>query len=272
MSGALVNEPDELSVADGIDEDSQDEGLGIARVHRRVRDAILSGELEPGAVMSQVRLASSLGVTRTPLRESLRLLQREGLIESEPNRRIRIAPFSLSDLDEIYASRIALEALAIRLTTIALTADDVAEMRACLEQMRRFAAQEDYERWLPPHQRFHALAVSHAGVRLERTLGILSDHAERYRRAYTTQAPHAWSVGLLDHRRILVACEERDPDAAADALAVHLGRTALTTVALASPTYDPIRIRGALHMVGPRDSEPGDGSGKRSTLRPGRSN
>ena len=244
---ADVSEPAELPAADT--EGGLDGGLGIAGVHRRIRDAILSGELEAGEVISQVRLASELGVTRTPLRESLRLLQREGLIESEPNRRIRIAPFSLPDLDEIYASRIALEALAVRLTVNALTAEELAEMRACFELMRRHAAQEDYEQWLPPHERFHALAVTHAGLRLDRTFRMLSDHAERYRRAYTMQAPHAWTIGLQDHERVLEACERCDLDAATDALAVHLGRTALTTIALVNPTYDPVKIRGAMQMV-----------------------
>ena len=230
-----------------VDEDPEEPG--IAGVHRRVREAILSGELEPGAVLSQVRLANELGVSRTPLREVLRMLQREGLIESERNRRVRVAPFSLPDLDEIYASRIVLEALAIRLTVTALTDDELKEMRQCWEGMRTYAELQDYDRWLPPHLRFHELAVSHAGARLGRNLKLLSDHAERYRRVYTTRSPQAWAVGLIDHDNILTACEARDHEGAARALAVHLGRTALSTVALVSPTYDPVKIRAALKMV-----------------------
>lgn len=222
---------------------------GMAGVYRRVRDAILSGQLEPGAVVSQVRLAAELGVSRTPLREVLRMLEREGLVESEHNRRVRIAPFSLADLDEIYASRIVLECLAIRLTVAELTGEELAEMRRCWERMRDHAADEDYERWRVPHVRFHRLATCHAGARLERTLRLLSDHAERYRRTYTTQAPQAWAVGLVDHENVLRGCEARDLDAAARALAVHLGRTALSTIAMVSPTYEPVKVRGALRMV-----------------------
>lgn len=222
---------------------------GIAGVHRRVREAILSGQLEPGAIVSQVRLATELGVSRTPLREVLRMLQREGLVESEHNRRVRIAPFSLADLEEIYASRIVLESFATRLTVVELTVEELAEMRHCWHQMRDHAGNEDYECWQGPHARFHNLATCHAGARLERTLRLLSDHAERYRHTYTTQAPQAWSVGLVDHENVLRACEAHDVDGAARALAVHLGRTALSTIAMVSPTYDPVKVRAALRMV-----------------------
>jgi len=57
-------------------------------VYERVRNAILDGRLAPGAVMSQVAMAQELGISRTPLREALRMLQSEGLVEGEPNRRV----------------------------------------------------------------------------------------------------------------------------------------------------------------------------------------
>src|SRR3954453_2817779 len=67
---------------------------GLDYVHRTIREAILDGTLEPGTTMSQVMLADELGVSRTPLREALRMLQNEGLIESEPNRRVRVSEVS----------------------------------------------------------------------------------------------------------------------------------------------------------------------------------
>jgi GntR family transcriptional regulator, rspAB operon transcriptional repressor len=62
-------------------------GQNTEDVYDRIRNAILDGELAPGAVMSQVALAEELGISRTPLREALRLLQGEGLVDAEPNRR-----------------------------------------------------------------------------------------------------------------------------------------------------------------------------------------
>jgi DNA-binding GntR family transcriptional regulator len=67
------------------------DGQHVAVVHDRLRAAILLGELPAGQTTSQVTLARDLDVGRTPLREALRMLQREGLVVSEPNRRVRIA-------------------------------------------------------------------------------------------------------------------------------------------------------------------------------------
>ena len=71
-----------------------DNGQNTEDVYERVRNAILDGQLAPGAVMSQVALAQDLGISRTPLREALRMLQSEGLVEGEPNRRVRVAPMT----------------------------------------------------------------------------------------------------------------------------------------------------------------------------------
>src|ERR1700743_3766248 len=92
-------------------------------VHRRVREAILEAELPPGETMSQVALAEDLGVSRTPLREALRMLQGEGLIEARPNRRVRVAPMSADDLEQLYAVRVALEAQALRLAIPRMSAE-----------------------------------------------------------------------------------------------------------------------------------------------------
>jgi DNA-binding GntR family transcriptional regulator len=76
-----------------------------------------------------------LGVGRTPLREALRMLQREGLVEAEPNHRVRVADFSIPDLEQLYAMRISLEALAIRLTVPHLQKEEPRRLEAYLTQM-----------------------------------------------------------------------------------------------------------------------------------------
>src|ERR1700745_1309753 len=99
-------------------------GQHVALVHAPLRAAILRGELPAGQTTSQVSLARDLDVGRTPLREALRMLQREGLVVSEPNRRVRIAALSATDAEELYVMRIALEAVAVRITVPTLTSTD----------------------------------------------------------------------------------------------------------------------------------------------------
>jgi DNA-binding GntR family transcriptional regulator len=85
----------------------------IPHVHAYLRECILDGTLTPGTKLSQVSLARQLGISRTPLREVLRMLQEEGLVEIEPNQRTRVAGLDPQELDDVYASRILFETLAL---------------------------------------------------------------------------------------------------------------------------------------------------------------
>jgi DNA-binding GntR family transcriptional regulator len=227
----------------------------IAAIHDDLREAILQGDLQAGAVLNQVQLAEQFGVSRGPVREALRLLQREGLVDAELNRRVRVAEFSVGDLEEIYAMRIANEALAVRTTVPRLSVSEVEALRACLEEMDALAG-VDVHAWEAPHRRFHLGLVSRAGPRMVRLLEQLSDHAERYRRAYIAGDPRAWSVGAAEHREIYEAAARGDGDAASDAMVGHLARTALTVLANAAPGHDPVLVRGAMRSAVARTGTP----------------
>ncbi len=225
------------------------ERQNVKLVHQRVRRAILSGEIPAGTRLSQVRLAERLGVSRIPLREALRLLEREGLVESEVNHRVRVAPFSVSDLEQLYAMRIQLEALGTRLTVPRLGREDLARLEEILARMEEFAEAEDYEGWEVPHHAFHAALVAHAGNRLEAMIFQLYDHAERYRRAFMLETSRAWDKSMAEHREIFEVCREGDPAAASERLARHYSVTALSLSAAMAPEHEPLAVRTALRMV-----------------------
>lgn len=218
-------------------------------VHQRLREAILHGGLPAGARVSQVQLAEQYGVSRTPLREALRLLQREGLVMSEANRRVRVAEASVTDLEQLYAMRITLESLAIRLTVPLLSEKDLQEAEQDLERMQELAETEDYESWEVPHRTFHLRLVSHVGDRMIKTISQLSDHAERYRRMHASESPRAWSKGIAEHQDILSACKEHNCDLAAERLARHYSTVVLSLIAMLAPEHEPGPIRTALRMV-----------------------
>jgi DNA-binding GntR family transcriptional regulator len=232
--------------ASGSDRDGV---VGLEEIHGQIRDRILNGELAPGKIVSQVSLARELGIGRTPLREALRMLQREGLIDAEANRRVRIARFSVEDLEQLYSMRITLEALACRRTVPQLADADLDRLDVSLADMDECIAREDLVGWREPHRCFHRILVQNAGERVVRTISQLSDHAERYRHMKLVQDGLALRAGGVEHRAIAEACHARDPLAASNRLAQHLARTALTVIMMVSPGHDPAAVRLALAMV-----------------------
>lgn len=224
-----------------------------AHAYREVRNAILAGELAPGSVFSQVQLAARLGISRTPLREALRLLQNEGLVRAEVRRRFRVASLDLGDLEQLYAMRLALEPLAVRATVPLLSGVELGEIRAALDDGVDAFERGDRAGFPAAHRRFHLGLVAHAGERLRITVSDLWDHAERYRLIYSETAAdeiamHA--LALREHQAMLAAAEERDGERTGTLLAEHLTRTALAIFAARDARHEPRLIRDVLrHAV-----------------------
>jgi DNA-binding GntR family transcriptional regulator len=216
-------------------------------VYRRVRRAILDAELPPGETMSQVALADELGVSRTPLREALRMLQGEGLIEARANRRVRVAAMSADDLEELYAVRVALEAQALRIAVPRMTSEHIARLEGSIAEMAHFAQQRDMRRWLVPHAEYHRQLTSLAGERFTVMLTQLFDHAERYRRLHIGAGPSAWATA--DHRQILDAVKRGDGAGAARLLAGHLSHVAFEVAEILEPDRELATLRQVLADV-----------------------
>src|SRR3954453_15759972 len=190
------------------------DGQNVAAVHDRLRAAILSGEIPAGQATSQSTLARDFGAGRTPIREALRMLQREGLVLAEPNRRVRIAELSASDAEELYVARIALEAVAVRITVPALTADDLAALEGLMAQMDFYMRRRDTDGLRAPHGEFPARLVAGAGPRVTTLLRQLFDHAERYRRAFGGIGPEGLGGPPRQTRDILDAAGAREAQGA----------------------------------------------------------
>jgi DNA-binding GntR family transcriptional regulator len=224
-------------------------GQSFVAVHARLRAAILSGEIAEGAVTSQATLAERFGVGRTPLREALRMLQREGLVISQPNHRVRIAELSSEDAEELYIMRIALEAVAIRVTVPVLTSADLAELDGLMAQMDHYMKLRDHVGHREPHRQFHYRLVYAAGPRVSERIDELFDHAERYRRRFG--AADSWEARRAEHRAILDAVGEGDREAAADLLADHYLHTVRLVFGELDPGHDLARLRETVAIVAP---------------------
>jgi DNA-binding GntR family transcriptional regulator len=228
----------------------------IPPLHTYLRECILDGTLTPGTKLSQVTLAEQLGVSRTPLREVLRMLQEEGLVEIEPNQRTRVAGLDPSELDHIYASRILLETLALSMTLHSFTAKDRREGKRLLTAMRRSARQGDLNTWFGEHAAFHQLITQGAQESLRKQLSTLADRTVRYIRIYQFSEPATWqNAGDKEHERILDALSEEDRPAALSELAHHLSRTALRVLQDCKPDYEPVSVPHAVELVTGRVDE-----------------
>ena len=221
----------------------------VAAVRERIRRAIMCGELVPGAVLSQVRLAGRFGVSRTPLREALRMLQEEGLIETERNRRARVAGFDAGDLELVYSQRILLTAVATALTVPQMGDDDIAAMSEAMATMQKFSHAGDAEGWRQADRAFHRVHCARAPDSVKADLDRLFERATLFRLLRLRDEPHRQPAISHDHQTIMAACAQRHQTAAVQAVARHLSRVALALVALMVPEHDPLTIRTALRLI-----------------------
>jgi DNA-binding GntR family transcriptional regulator len=223
----------------------------VALATERLRQLIVTGEIPPGTELSQVKLAEMTGVSTTPVREALRRLEVEGLVESRHNRRPRVPAFDADDLDAVYAARILLEATAVTITVPAMTAVDLAETGEDLETMRAAGRVEDVEAWEAAHASFHERLVEGCGPALHRQIRLLVARSLRYRQmSVLGERPHGWSTGEAEHGSILAACERRDAAAAAELLATHLARSAVSVLDHLGTGEPPEAIAAALRGLG----------------------
>jgi DNA-binding GntR family transcriptional regulator len=201
--------------------------------YQRLREQILMGDLAPGAVLSQVQLAQTLGISRTPLREALRRLAAEYLVTGDFNRRMRVSELNLDDLDQIYAMRIALEPVGIRATMPGLDAAGREKLTQHVDGMGKAIDVLDLERFRHKHRAFHLGLTAGSGTRMNAVLEELWDHSERYRLAYLqhdyadrdSASAERLHSSQHEHRSILNAALASDASGCADQLVGHLRRT-----------------------------------------------
>jgi DNA-binding GntR family transcriptional regulator len=267
MQNDQVNPPAPRAGVGAVpDGDELDGGASTRRAYEELRRQILLGELEPGATFSQVQLSSQLGVSRTPLREAVRLLQTEGLLRSEPRRRVRVSPITTDDFEDLYAMRIVLDSLAVRLTVPLLSDRELAEIRLAYLEATAAAGEGDLAGYRDAHRRFHSGLFAHAGSRLVGRVEELWDHAERYRLLqlqHSGELTHHIRLVQGDHAGILEAAERRDAVLAAKRTAEHLARTALMALVHIDPRHEPARVRTALEHVYAEDPTAGGASAQR---------
>jgi DNA-binding GntR family transcriptional regulator len=220
----------------------------VSTTYDSLRGLILAGALQPEQFLSQVQLARQLHVSRGPLREAIRMLQSDGLAETQVNRQARVTPISIEELEPLYSMRIVAESLALQVSVPRFDRSDVENLRGLLALMEALGG-HDITQWRTAHREFHLALVGRVGEQLIRTIREMYDHTERYRSLYIQEVPVALSIAAGEHKKIVEGCEMRDATSAAAHLARHLARAALTVLAHHAPTHDPALLRAAITMA-----------------------
>jgi DNA-binding GntR family transcriptional regulator len=212
--------------------------------------SILNGSLKPGTILSQVTLARALNVSRTPVREAMRMLQEGGLLVAEPNHRSRVVGFDPSDIEALYTKRLVLESLGVAITTRRMNPELLEELRDVIAGLEGEESHRDFNLWQSLHRRLHRLIVQEAGPALVTELEQLELRSERYHSAY--RGAHMvgwWQRGEAEHRELFEAVANGAAARASELTARHLARTALELLAALAPEFDTARLRNALSFA-----------------------
>ena len=199
-------------------------GTAVDAVYEVLRRSILDGELPPGHRLRSDVLANELKVSRTPVREALRKLESEGLVDASRSGLV-VRQSSEEDLVEIFYLREALEGMAARLAAENATRAEIDELHALFEDMEAVAGRGDIALVRKLTGEFHLLVcrASH-NKRLIQSLQGLLDHV-RQAQSSTLYMPGRPADALKEHRALLRAIEKRDPDLAETLARQHRRKT-----------------------------------------------
>lgn len=180
--------------------------------YQHMRAAIIQGEFAPGTPLFEVHLASQMGMSRTPVREALKVLARDGFVQVVPSRGYIVPHRSMDDLRELFELRESLEGTAARCAAQRATDAELGELeRLC----KRYENEQDWELWAQVGTDFHNLLVAAArNGRLASILDSLNGQIVHSRRSALRSDAQRRDAAIREHRAILNAVKARN---AADA-------------------------------------------------------
>lgn len=189
-----------------------------------LRDHIVEGHLADGARIPERQLCERFGISRTPLREALKVLAAEGLIELLPNRGARVREIGAEELRELFDVMGGLEALAGRLACERISDDEIAEIERVHHEMYRFYLRREMHGYFQCNQAIHAMIVAAAGnAALNATYASFAGRIRRVRySANLAKQRDRWGEAMREHEAILDALRRRAGPELSDILFLHL--------------------------------------------------
>jgi DNA-binding GntR family transcriptional regulator len=190
--------------------------------YQKIKQAILTFQFLPNQNLVEGELAAQLGISKTPVRDALMRLEREGLVMRQPYKGTFVTDINKQDMVNIFEIRVVLEGLAVRLAVDALTPADFNRLEHLLEVHERALQDKNYGRASEINNEFHGVIIGKcSNARLQEMLMNLDDHLKRYRLLSVAQGTRM-EKSIPEHRQIFEALRAGDATLAEQSMKQHL--------------------------------------------------
>jgi DNA-binding GntR family transcriptional regulator len=189
---------------------------------RSQRAGIVTGRVPGGAPIADGEIASELGISKTPAREALKLLEQEGLLERGPRRQLRVRGFTAEHREEVLEIREALEQISVRRACRTIPTEEIDLLRLSLLRQRRAAQNGDESTFIDLDEDFHLMLARGSGAHIVARLLVQLGAFVRIMRLGADRTHDQLVTVVGQHETIVDAVESRDEEAAVAALVTHL--------------------------------------------------
>ena len=201
-------------------------------VYNTLREAILKGELKPGERLMELQLASKLGVSRTPIREAIRMLELEGLAVTIPRKGAEVAKMTVKDMEDVLEVREALDELAAKIACNKIKEEQLQTLSKVKDAFEESTKTTDIKQIAMYDEKFHDVIYESTGnVRLVNLLNNLREQIYRYRVEYLKNV-EVYPRLIEEHETILKALQDRNQELVVEAMRDHVENqaTAVTQI------------------------------------------
>lgn len=201
-------------------------------VFNTLREAILKGELQPGERLMELQLASKLGVSRTPIREAIRMLEQEGLAVTMPRKGAEVARMTLKDMEDVLEVREALDELAARIACAKINDEQLENLKFIRDEFKKSLDSGDVKKIAEEDVRFHdAIYEATDNAKLIALTNNIREQMYRYRVEYLKDQNN-YPILIAEHDAIVNALEQRDKEMVTAEMHTHVVNQAVAVKAV----------------------------------------
>lgn len=199
-------------------------------VFNTLREAILKGELKPGERLMELQLAAKLGVSRTPIREAIRMLEQEGLAVTIPRKGAEVAKMTEKDMEDVLQIREALDELAAKIACEQISEEQLEELVATMHEFEESTKTDNVKKIAEADVKFHDIIYQSTGnPKLVNMVNNLREQMYRYRVEYLKRE-EAHPQLIAEHAAIIEYISKGEKKAATDVMCKHIDNQVTTVI------------------------------------------